>query len=223
MRSLSLFYYSFFLNRSPLSLSLSLSQKLPSLSLSFSLFTRSFLHRVLSSPADPDPFFTCRSTNQAPTTQILSSPADPRTNLPDLDHFFIDQSTNQTPQALIYLSLCWFVYVGLFVCECVSVLICLCGCVCVYLRKRRWGAEVVVHEEEREKLVRSEIIKIINTHATIIVYIYTITVAHKNIYIFLHIFTPTGVGVFLFKMCKTSIFFYFRRLYLSWWGCSKSL
>ena len=139
MRSLSLFYYSFFLNRSPLSLSLSLSlsQKLPSLSLSFSLFTRSFLHRVLSSPADPDPFFTYRSTNQAPTNQILSSPADPRTNLPDLDHFFIDQSTNQTPQALIYLSLCWFVYVGLFVCECVSVLICLCGCVCVYLRKRR--------------------------------------------------------------------------------------
>ena len=29
------------------------------------------------------------------------------------------------------------------------------------------------------------------------------------------------MGVFfLLKMCKTYTFFYFRRLYLSWWGCS---
>ena len=43
---------------------------------------------------------------------------------------------------------------------------CVCVCVCVHLRKRRGGVEVVVHGEEREKLVRTEINKKLNTHAT---------------------------------------------------------
>ena len=72
-----------------------------------------------------------------------------------------------------------------------------------------------MHREEREKLVRTKINKIINIRATVTVYIYMVTVAHENIYTFLHIFTPTDMGVFLFKMCKTCIFYYFRRLYLS--------
>ena len=69
--------------------------------------------------------------------------------------------------------------------------------------------------EKREKLVRTEINKIINTHATVTVYIYTVTVAHEYIYTFLYIFTPTNVGVFLLKMCKTCTFFYFKRFYMS--------
>ena len=44
--------------------------------------------------------------------------------------------------------------------------------------------------------------------------------SHSRVYI-LHIFTPTDVGVFLPKMCKTCTFFYFRGLYMSLWGCSK--
>ena len=54
-----------------------------------------------------------------------------------------------------------------------------------------------MHGEKREKLVQTEINKIINTHATVTVYIYTVTIAHENIYTFLHVFTPTDVGVFL--------------------------
>ena len=60
-----------------------------------------------------------------------------------------------------------------------------------------------------------EINKIITTHAIVTVYIYTVIIAHENIYTFLHVFTPTDVGVFLLKMCKICAFFYFRRLYLS--------
>ena len=63
---------------------ISLNYPLPTYALSLSLFyllsfflknyqPRSLLHRVLSSPADPDPFFIGRSTNQAPATHILSS------------------------------------------------------------------------------------------------------------------------------------------------------
>ena len=123
---------------------------------------RSFLHRPIHEPSfgDTNPFFTSRSTNQArrprsflhrpihkpsSATQILSSPADPRTKL-------------RWPISFLHrrpISLYWFVCVGLFVCGCVSVLIYLCGCICVHLRKTRWGAEVVVHREEREKLVRT--------------------------------------------------------------------
>ena len=145
---------------------------------------RFFLHRpihepssltqITSSPADPrtklpdlDHFFTGRSTNQAPATHILSSLANPRTKLHDPDPFFTNQSTNQTPQASIYLS----GGLSMWVCLCVSVFLCrfVCGCVCVHLRKRRLGAEVIVHREEREKLVRTEMYKIINTHATVAV------------------------------------------------------
>ena len=91
---------------------------------------RSFLHHPIHEPSsgDPDPIFISQSTNQSPrprsflhwpihepssTTQITSSPPDPRTSSTSTD-----------------LSLCWFVCVGLFVCGCVSVLICPCGCVC---------------------------------------------------------------------------------------------
>ena len=143
--------------------------------------TESFLHRriqILSSLADPfftgypDPFFL-KTTNldhfftgsflhrpihePSLATQILSSLVDPRTKL-------------RWPISLLHrwpISLCWFVCVGLFVCGCVSVLIYLCWCICVHLRKTRWGVEVVVHREEREKLVRTEINKIIYTHATV--------------------------------------------------------
>ena len=51
----------------------------------------------------------------------------------------------------------------------ISMLIFLRVCVCVHLRKRRGGVEVVVHGEEREKLVRTEINKILDTHATVFV------------------------------------------------------
>ena len=47
----------------------------------------------------------------------------------------------------------------------------------MHLRKKRGGVEVVVHEEEREKLVRTEINKKLNTHAIVPVQIYTGTVA----------------------------------------------
>ena len=39
----------------------------------------------------------------------------------------------------------------------------------MHLRKRRGGVEVVVHGEEREKLVRTEINKKLDTHATVFV------------------------------------------------------
>ena len=47
--------------------------------------------------------------------------------------------------------------------------------------EERKVTEFVVHEEEREKKVRTEINKIINTHVTVTVHICTVTVAivHK--------------------------------------------
>ena len=48
--------------------------------------------------------------------------------------------------------------------------------------------------------------------ATITVYIYTVTIAYGNVYMILHNYTPTDVGVFLAKMCKIEKFLYFRRL-----------
>ena len=77
-------------------------------------------------------------------------------------------------------------------CGCVSVLICLCGFVCVWLclcasKKKEDGEnEVIVHGEEREKLVRTEINKIIYTHAIVTVHIYTVTVAIVYLYTSLH-------------------------------------
>ena len=89
--SLSLFTHFFWTNHLSLSFlpSLILSQKLPT--------------QITSSPS---PFFTGRSRSflhwpihePSSTTQILSSPADPRTKLHDPDHFFTGRSTNQAPQ-----------------------------------------------------------------------------------------------------------------------------
>ena len=158
--SLSLSLYSFFLNWTPLSLSVSL----------FSTFSHSF-----SKTTNPDHFFTESFLHRQ--IQILSSLADPWTKLHDPDPFFTGWSTNQAPRprSLLHrpihelssistdLSLCWFVCVGLFVgvflCWFVCVDVFVYGCVCVHLRKRRWGVEVIVHGEEREKLVRRKLIK----------------------------------------------------------------
>ena len=123
--TLSLSPYSFFLKRSPLSLSLSLSLK--------NYQPKSLLHWVLSSLANP------------------------RTKLHK--HRSISVGLSVWVCLRVGVFLCWFVCVNVFVCR----------CVCVHLRKRRWGVDVVVHGEEREKLVRTEINKIINTHATVTV------------------------------------------------------
>ena len=114
-------------------------------------------HRSLSTDLQQDPLLL----GQAQTKQ------DPQTLIIPVKHRSFHK--HRSFQSSTDLSLCWFVYVGLFVCGCVCVLIWLCGCVCVHLRKKRWGAEVVVHGEEREKLVWTEINKIINTHATVTV------------------------------------------------------
>ena len=127
----SLFYLlSFFLkNYQPRSL---LHQVLPSPADPNPFFTswstnqaprpRSFLHRPIHKPSfgDPDPFFTGQSTNQASVTQILSSPANPRTKLrwpisfhhqpihePSSDDpypFFTNRSTNQASATQILSS-----------------------------------------------------------------------------------------------------------------------
>ena len=65
--------------------------------------------------------------------------------------------------------------------------VCLCGgvgvgvFVCVHLRKKKIKrgklSSLVVHGEEREKNVRTEINIITNAHATVIVHICTVTVA----------------------------------------------
>ena len=57
--------------------------------------------------------------------------------------------------------------------------------VCVHLRKKKMRrgklSSLVVQGEEREKKVRTEINKIINTHATVTMHICTVTIAimHK--------------------------------------------
>ena len=80
---------------------------------------------------------------------------------------------------------------GVFVYLCVDLSVWMCLCmgvgvfVCVHLRKKKMRrgklSSLVVHGEEREKKVRTEINKIINTHASITVHICTVTVAivHK--------------------------------------------
>ena len=57
---------------------------------------------------------------------------------------------------------------------------------CASEEKEDEEIEVVVHGEEREKLVRIEINKIIYTHATVTVHICTITIAIVYLYISLH-------------------------------------
>ena len=91
---------------------------------------------------------------------------------------------------------------GVFVYLCVNLSAWMCLCVgvgvfvCVHLRKKKMRrgklSPLAVHEEEREKKVRTEINKIINTHASITVHICTVTVAivhkctimHKLVWVF---------------------------------------
>ena len=73
-----------------------------------------------------------------------------------------------------------------------------CLCLCASEEKEDEETGFVMHEEEREKKVRIEINKIINTHATRTVHIYC-----SNC-VFIHKFTPTDVGDFLLKLCKSS-------------------
>ena len=54
-----------------------------------------------------------------------------------------------------------------------------------------------------------EISKIINGWATVIVYIYTVTVAHVEIYTFLHNLKSTDVEHFWDKMYKSCVLFLF--------------
>ena len=64
-------------------------------------------------------------------------------------------------------------------------------------------------EKREKKRSEFEINKIINERVTITVYIYTITIAHVEIYTILHNFRSTDVEHFLGKMCKSCVFFYF--------------
>ena len=52
-------------------------------------------------------------------------------------------------------------------------------------------------------------------------FIYTITVHLQDHYAYLDIFTKTDVKGFWVKICKIEHFLYFRRLFISWCGCSK--
>ena len=62
-------------------------------------------------------------------------------------------------------------------------------------------------KKKEKKRSEQEISKIINGRATVIVYIYTVTVAR----IFLHNFRRTNVEHFLGKMCKNCVLHDFRR------------
>ena len=80
---------------------------------------------------------------------------------------------------------------GVFVYLCVDLFVWMCLCmgvgvfVCVHLRKKKTRrgklSSLVVHGEEREKKVRTEINKITNTHATVTMHICMVTIAivHK--------------------------------------------
>ena len=100
----ALSFITHFTDHLSLSLSLSLSHSFSKTTGSLSFFF--ILHRVLSSLANLGPFFTSRSKSflhqpihePSSTTQILSSPADPRTKLQDPNPFFIGRSTNQAPR-----------------------------------------------------------------------------------------------------------------------------
>ena len=112
---------------------------------------------------------------------------------------------------------------GVFVYLCVDLSVWMCLCMgvgvffCVHLRKKKTRRgklnSLVVHRKEREKKVRTEINKIINTHTTVTVHICTVTVAIVYKYTILH---PLMWVFFLVKMYKIGTFFfiYFRRLYI---------
>ena len=67
-------------------------------------------------------------------------------------------------------------------------------------------------EKREKKWSEREMNKIINGRATVTVYIYTVTVAHVEIYTFLHNFRSIDVKHFWIKMCKKSYFLYFARV-----------
>ena len=135
MHSLSLFYYSFFLNRSPLSLSLSLKNYRVSLFLFhcspgpfFTGRSRSFLHLSIHKPSsdDPDPFFTGRSTNQS---------SRPRSLL----HRPIHKPNSTSTDLSISLLVCLCRFVCVWVCFCVDLSVWMCLCVSEEKKMRSWG------------------------------------------------------------------------------------
>ena len=77
-------------------------------------------------------------------------------------------------------------------CGCVCVLICLCGCgcVCVHLRKKKMrrgkSLSLLCTKKREKKMVRTEINKIINTHAIVTVHICTVTVTIVQICTIMH-------------------------------------
>ena len=87
------------------------------------------------------------------------------------------------------LSLCWFFYVGLFVCGCVYVFMCWFVCVdvlcmgvfvCIW-EKRRWGEKslsLLCTEKREKKMCVHEINKIITYTSIVTVHICTVTVAN---------------------------------------------
>ena len=91
----------------------------------------------------------------------------------------------------------------MWVCLCVGVGVGVFVCVHLRKKKKKRGklSSLVVHGEEREKKVQTEINKITNAHATVIVHIWTVTVAimhkctimHKLVWVF-----------FLLKLCRSS-------------------
>ena len=72
----------------------------------------------------------------------------------------------------------------MWVCFCVDLFVWMC--LCASEEKEDEETEVVVHREEREKLMRTEINKIIYTHAIVTVHIYTVIVAIVYLYTSLH-------------------------------------
>ena len=66
----------------------------------------------------------------------------------------------------------------------------MCECVCVHLRKEKMrrgkSLSLLCTKKREKKMVRTEINKIINTHAIVTVHIYTITVAIVYLYTSLH-------------------------------------
>ena len=117
------------------------------------------------------------SCSQAPIrTHKLRSSIDQDPRAPIKTHV-LRSSTDQNPRAPI----CLFVGLSVWVCLCVGVGVFLC----VHLRKKKMRrgklSSLVVHREEREKKVRTEINIITNAHATVTVHICTVTIAivHK--------------------------------------------
>ena len=92
-----------------------------------------------------------------------------------------------------------------------------------------WEALVLLRWEEREKksekgffflVVYEYNIKIIDGRATVIMHICTVTIAIMHKCIILHPLMWVFFGVKIYKM---GTFFYFRRLYTCWCGCSYML